>query len=83
VQSTTLAFWKNGEKEERSVGYITLDFADNSHVLGALVKDEIRTHYYRGFLYMFRLFQGAMTETRFESELMVNCGPCEVCPKKT
>lgn len=51
-----MEFGLNGAKEEITTNYITLDFPENNHVMGAMVKDELKTSFYKGFIYSFRVF---------------------------
>ena len=75
-----MSFGLNGAIDDMTVNHITLDFPENNHVLGAMVKDDLKTSFYKGFIYMFRVYQGLVADPTFAFEIQENCVPCEYCP---
>jgi hypothetical protein len=38
--------------------FVSLDFPDNTHLIGASYRNEVYKEFYKGFLWSFRLFNG-------------------------
>ena len=79
-QQSKVSFGLNGVREETTTNHVTLDFPENNHVMGAMVKDDLRTSFYKGFIYSFRVYQGLVKDSTFAHEIKENCSPCEFCP---
>jgi hypothetical protein len=60
---------------KETLNFITLDFPENSHIIGATEKGDTVLDHYKGFLYMFRLYNGENSaQDSFGDEVKEYCG---------